>query len=107
MISFSSSPSTGCQLTSGLKEARCLSHNPCSLFLMDDLPQLLSSAWHINMSNTESISNSCSHSRGRANRASLTDAFDSKWVDRSQGDGVIQLEGRELRGHRHGVIHKC
>src|SRR5437763_1239663 len=77
-----------------------------SLFLIDELPQLLSSERHVNVCNAECISHSVRDCWGRTNRPSLADAFHSERIDRSQGDSAVKLKGRELWSHRHGIIHE-
>src|SRR5439155_23599123 len=74
--------------------------------LVNTLPELLRSEWHVNMRHTERVGHRSSHSRCRPNRASLTDAFHSERVEGRQRHGVIQFERRELFGHGHGIVHE-
>src|SRR5579875_759658 len=62
------------------------------LLLMDNLPQFLRFERHIDVGHAEGVGDGGDDSRGRANRAGLTDTFDTEGIVRCGGDGVIQLE---------------
>src|SRR6266516_7055708 len=76
------------------------------LLLLNDFPQLLRCEGHINVRDTKCINNGIGHRRTRTNGTSLTYTFDTKWIDRGQGDRMIKFIGRQFLSNGHGVVHQ-
>src|SRR6266568_4898715 len=76
------------------------------LLLLNDVPQLLRCEGHVNVRDTKGISDGIGHSRCRTNGTGLTYTFDTKRIERGQGDGMIKLVGRQFLGNGHGVVHQ-
>src|SRR6266496_5020273 len=76
------------------------------LLLVHDLPQLLRHVRHINMRNTQRVSNCIRNCRGGADSTGLTNTLDTKGVHRGQGNSALSLKIRKLCSEGHGIIRQ-